>query len=123
MTDVSATVDECLRVHGDMSANEIAEFVRHCSSLDTRLRSFLPDAVVLDLYLKERSTPSQHVTLEAKIARWPVLVATATDTDLNGALLHVRDELIRQISDTKSRREPRHDRRTRTLKHGGLANE
>ena len=122
MTEASATVDECLRVHGDLNPDEIADFLHHCSSLDTRLRSFAPDAVVLDLYVKERSTPSQHVTLEAKIARWPVLVATATETDLNRALLLVRDELIRQITDTKSRREPRHDRRTRTPKHGGVAN-
>lgn len=122
MTDVSATVEECLRVHGDLSADECAEFIRHCSSLDTRLRSFVPDAVVLDLYVKERATRSQHVTLEAKIARWPVLVATAADSELNRALMQVRDELIRQITDAKSRREPRHDRRTETLKHGGLAN-
>jgi ribosome-associated translation inhibitor RaiA len=120
MTDAFPTVDECLRVHGELSAAEIADFVHHCHNLDARLRSFEPGAVVLDLYVKERSQPSQHVTFEAKIARWPALVATTTDADLDRALLHVRDELIRQITDAKSRREPRHDRRSSSPKRGGL---
>lgn len=120
MTEVFATVDECLRVHGDLAAAEIADFVHHCHNLDARLRSFEPDSVVLDLYVKERGQPSQHVTLEAKIARWPVLVATATDADLDRALLHVRDELIRQITDAKKRREPGHDRRSRNSQRGDL---
>lgn len=111
MTGTAAIVEERLRVHGDVHDHEIAEFVRHCTNLDARLKSFRPDSVALDLFVKDRETPNQHVTLKATIAHWPILVATADDEDLERALFHVRDEMVRLVSDEKEKRNPRNDRR------------
>jgi hypothetical protein len=58
--------------------------------------------------VKERATRSQRTTLEATIANWPRLVATSTRPGLDGALAEVGGELIRQLTDSKMRREPAH---------------
>jgi len=104
------TVEDCLTVHGDLSGHEIETLVDHWAKLDGRLRSFDPGTVLLDLYLKDRERPSQHLTLEATIDRWPVLIATSSDQDLAHALNVVRDEMIRLITDARDRHHPRHRR-------------
>ena len=102
-----ATVEECLTVHGDLYPDEIESLVDHWAKLDARLRSFDDGAVVLDLYVKDRDKPSQHLTLEATIDRWPVLIASASEADLSHGLNVVRDEMIRLITDAKDRHSPR----------------
>lgn len=101
MTNPTATVSECLRVHGSMTSEEIEELVGHWGAIDTRLRSFEPGHVTMDLYVKDRDTPSQHLTLEARIAGWPPLVATTSEPEFGHALSVVRDEMIRLIADAK----------------------
>lgn len=110
MTRPHAKVADCLTVHGDLEAPEIELLIDHWAKLDARLRSFEPGTVQLDLYVKDRGKPSQHLTLEATISRWPVLVATSSDEGLEHALNVVRDEMIRQITDAKDRHSPRHRR-------------
>lgn len=105
-----ATVSGSLQVHGDLAQHEIASLLDHWGNLDTRLRSFDEGTVHLDLYVKDRDSPSQHLTLEATIDRWPVLVATSTDHRLEHALNVVRDEMIRLIADARDRHKPRHRR-------------
>jgi ribosome-associated translation inhibitor RaiA len=113
-TDV-ATVESSLRkLGGGLGPDDRAHIVDHWSRLDQRLRSYRADEVELILTVKERDTPSQHTTLEARIARQPSLVATSTETDLDRALTEVRDDLIRQLTDAKNRSEPRKNRRRRT---------
>jgi hypothetical protein len=102
-----ATVAESLTVHGDLSGTEVEALIGHWSKLDARLRSFEPGAVRLDLHLKDRDRPGQHLTLEATIDHWPVLVATSSDARLDHALNVVRDEMIRLISDARDRQRPR----------------
>ncbi len=97
-------------MHGELTAHEYASLLDHWAKLDVRLRSFGPGAVRLDLYVKDRDTPSQHLTLEATVARWPVLIATSDDADLSHALNVVRDEMIRLITDAKDRHSPRRPR-------------
>ncbi len=94
-------------MHGDLFPNEIDSLVDHWAKLDARLRSFDSGAVLLDLYIKDRDKPNQHLTLEATINRWPVLIATSADVNLRHALNVVRDEMIRLISDAKDRHSPR----------------
>ena len=101
MTDSPATVAKCLRVHGSLTTDEIDAIGHHWSPLDTRLKGFDENRVVLDLYVKERDTPSQHLTLEAKLVGWPVLVATTSETDLDHALNVVRDEMVRLVTHAK----------------------
>lgn len=102
-----ATVGECLTIHGDLYPDEIDTLIDHWAKLDARLRSFDTGAVRLDLYVKDRDKPSQHLTLEATIDRWPVLIASSDDADLDHALNMVRDEMIRLITDAKDRHSPR----------------
>jgi ribosome-associated translation inhibitor RaiA len=67
-------------------------------------------AVAVDLLLtvKERETPNQRTTLEATIANWPRLVATSVHAGLDEALADVGGELVRQLTEVKTRREPAH---------------
>lgn len=111
MTESHATVAESLHIHGELHRHEREELLDHWTKLDHRLRSFDKGTVHLDLYIKDRDTPGQHLTLEATIERWPVLIATTTDESLGHALNVVRDEMIRLITDARDRHHPRHRRR------------
>lgn len=112
-THDTATVDSSLRLGGGLRPDERAGIVDQFGSLDHRLRSFRADAVDLELTVKERDTPSQRTTLEADISGWPRLVATSTQTTLSQALAEVRDDLVRQVTDHKTRSEPRNNRQRR----------
>jgi ribosome-associated translation inhibitor RaiA len=109
----TATVESSLRLGHGIRPDERAAIIEAFSSLDARLRSFRPDAVALELSVKERDEPSQRTVLEADIAGWPLLIATSTHTTMAQALGEVRDDLIRQITDTKGRAEPRNNSRRR----------
>jgi ribosome-associated translation inhibitor RaiA len=114
----ASIVDQSLRIVAGVEAGERANIVEHWVSLDHRLRSFDPSAVELQLTVKERDTPSQKATLEARIAGFPNLVATSSRTDFDAAMIEVRDDMIRQISDTKQRTEPRNNKHRRdTTRH------
>ena len=108
-----ATVEDSLQVEGELHQHEYISLIEHWSKLDSRLRSFRKGSVELHLWIKERETPSQHVTLEAKIAGLKTLVATSSDADFGHALNEVRDEMIRQVTDAKTRSEPRNNRKLR----------
>lgn len=101
MTNPTATLAECLRVHGAVTSAEVEELSDHWSALEKRLRSFEPGHVSMDLYVKDRDTPSQHLTLETNVTGWPPLAATTTEAHFGHALNVVRDEMIRLISDAK----------------------
>ncbi|BAN03528.1 hypothetical protein [Ilumatobacter coccineus] len=109
MTDDKATIAACLRVHGRLSADETEAVWKHWGALETRFRGFDRDDVALDLYIKDRDLPGQHLTFEANVAGWPTLVVTTSEPDLTRALNVVRDEMIRRVNDAK---ETLHDRRT-----------
>ncbi len=111
--DDPATVDASLRLGGGIEEAERARIVKHWGRLDHRLRSFRAGSVDLEISVKDRDTPSQHMTLEAWIAGRPRLVATSTKTDFGSALSEVRDDLIRQLTDAKNKTEPRNNRRRR----------
>ncbi len=108
MNQPVASVAACLTVHGTLHESESSALIHHWAKLDHRLRSFDDGTVKLDLYIKDRDTSSQHLTLEATIDRWPKLVATADGGQLEHSLNEVRDEMIRLITDERSRRHPRH---------------
>ncbi len=87
--------------------------VNHWSKLDARLRSFDAGTLSMQLFVKERDTKSQHLTLDVKIDGQNPLVATSSSTDFEHALNEVRDEMIRQITDMKTKSEPRNNKRLR----------
>jgi hypothetical protein len=113
MSDHPPIVAETLRVHGTLYPDEREELVARWSKLDQRLQSFAEDTITLDLHVHDRDTPDQHVILDVTVAHYPRFVATARDRRLDHALNVVRDEIIRQLTDAKSKREPAHSKRRR----------
>ena len=100
-------------MHGHLEPAEREELLRHWAKLDQRLQSFQRRRIDIDLHINERDTKSQHVTLDLQIGGFDSFVATDASTDLGRALNHVRDEVIRQLTDAKNRTEPRNNRRLR----------
>ena len=78
-----ATVADSLTVHGDLYDGDVERIVDHWAKLDARLRSFDAGTVALDLFVKDRDTKSQHVTLDVKIAGHAPLVATSSSAELS----------------------------------------
>ncbi len=113
-----ATVAESLTVHGDVYPDDIEKIHDRWAKLDARLRSFDQGTVSLQLFVKDRDTKSQHVTLDVKIDGPNPLVATSSHGDLEAALNEVRDEMIRQLGDMKSKREPRNNKHLRDTARG-----
>ena len=108
-----ATVADSLSLHGEMDNGDFDMIVDHWSKLDARLRSFDSGTVSMQLFVKERNTKSQHITLDVKIDGHNPLVATSSNTDFEQSLNEVRDEMIRQISDMKTKSEPRNNKHLR----------
>jgi ribosome-associated translation inhibitor RaiA len=108
-----ATVADSLSVHGDIRDGELDMIVDRWSKLDARLRSFDAGTVSLQLFVKDRDAKGQHLTLDVKIDAHNPLVATSSNTDFEQALNEVRDELIRQITDMKTKSEPRNNKHLR----------
>lgn len=112
-SEKTATVEESLRLGGGLQPDERSGIVEVFASLDARLRSYRSGSVELQLTIKERDTPSQRATLEAWIAGEQRLVANSTEQVFEQAVVEVRDDLIRQITDLRGRNEPRNNRQRR----------
>jgi ribosome-associated translation inhibitor RaiA len=113
-----ATVESSLRINHGIDPAEREQIVEHWTSLNSRLRSFREDQVVLELSIKDRDTAGQHTTLEASIAGFPRMAATSSDPDFHRALSEVRDDLVRKITDAKTRHEPRNNKHKRDTLRG-----
>lgn len=113
MSDPTAIVADRLRVHGHLHQPELDVLISRWSKLDQRLQSFVDRSIDIDLYINERDTKSQHVTLELRIGGFPAFIGKSASTDLEHACTEVRDEVIRQLTDAKNRTEPRNNRQLR----------
>ncbi len=107
MADRTSIVEESLRVHGELRGHEFVELIDHWAKLDHRLQSFENRSVKLDLHIHDRDTAGQWVLLEAHIGGFAPIVAKHAARNLGDCLNHVRDEVVRQLSDAKERAEPR----------------
>ncbi|GAB3480102.1 HPF/RaiA family ribosome-associated protein [Amycolatopsis cihanbeyliensis] len=105
-----------LRLATGFLGSERDWIVQRLAALGPRLRSFADGQVDLEISLKDRDGVDQRVTLECWIRRTPRLhlVSTSSAGELAVALNEVRNALIRQIDDAKTRTEPRNNR---TLRH------
>ncbi len=114
-----ATVESSLKLGSGFGADEREDIVAGWDRLTSRLASFPDGTVELELSVKERATPSQRTVLAGWISEHGQVVASSQDTDLSSALIEVRDDLIRQLSDTKNRTEPSNRRSLRdTIRNG-----
>lgn len=113
MSDHPPIVEDALRVHGQLETHEVVDLVAHWAKLDQRLQSFRDRSIDLDLHVNERDTSSQHITLDVQIGGFKPFIATSSASSLYRGLNEVRDEMIRQLTDAKTRTEPRNNRKLR----------
>ncbi|GIJ12849.1 HPF/RaiA family ribosome-associated protein [Micromonospora andamanensis] len=116
-----ATVAQCLRLGAGFADRERGRIVEQFSTLDARLAGFHADATDMELSVKDREAKGQKVTLECWIAGRQRIVATSTEEDLHAALNDVRDDLRRQLNDSKTRQEPRNNKHLRVNEPPGPA--
>src|SRR5689334_10229269 len=105
-----ATVDECLRVGAGFSQGDRNWIAEQSATLDARLASFHADATELEISVKDREARGQKVTLECWIGGRDKIVTTSSEEDLHAAVMDVRDDLRRRLTDAKTRQEPRHNK-------------
>ncbi|GAA1302236.1 HPF/RaiA family ribosome-associated protein [Saccharothrix xinjiangensis] len=116
-TEGETVIAQRLRLATGFHVSERHWVVEHLDALGTRLRSFRADQIDLEISLKDREGVEQRVTLECWINRHPRLhlVATSSRRDLSAALGEVRDDLVRQVDEAKTRTEPRSNRALRVV--------
>ena len=83
------------------------------SALVPHVARWDPNDVNVEISVKDRDGKEQHVTLRADLPGYSPLVAVAADRNLDRALAEAKRELIRQVEDHKSMREPKHNRQLR----------
>ena len=109
----TSSVTDALELVNGVAPEEFDRVAALLGRLDDRLRSFPAGAVKLHLSVKQRDLPGQRATLEASIEGLHRIAATSDRPDFEAAIAEVRDDLIRQITDTKNRAEPRNNRARR----------
>jgi ribosome-associated translation inhibitor RaiA len=115
MTNSIATpiLASSLRLAGGFRESELPHLLAALTPLEKHLARWDADHVDLQLSVKDRGGTEQHVTIEAKLGGWPLVVAKVADLDFDRALHEARDELIRQIDDERRRRIPKDNRKLR----------
>ena len=106
----TATLEEHLRLGAGFAEADRPRILEALSALAPHLSGWEHDQVDLEVSLKDTEGPDQRLPFKPG---WAHLVATSHERDLDHALAEVRRELIRQIEDERSRREPRKRRKTR----------
>jgi hypothetical protein len=109
----TGTLEGRLRFGAGFAEADRPHILAALSALAPHLLGWEPDRVDLEVSLKDAGGPDQKVTLQGWLAGRVHLVATSHERDLDHALAEVRRDLIRQIEDERSRREPRERRKTR----------
>jgi len=112
-----ASVEDVLRLGAGFSATEREAVVRQLTRLDSRLRKYPAEGTDLVLSVKDRDSRAQHLVLECHLPHRPPLVAKSDQSDLHAALVEVRNELIHQLDETKTR----FDRKATARKNGKKA--
>ena len=106
-------LDEVLVLSGGFSEADRALVRDHLSTLEKHLSRWDPAGVTVEVSVKNREGREQQVTLRAELPGYPLLVAKVVDPNLDSALASAKRELIRQIEDEKTKREPKSNRQLR----------
>jgi hypothetical protein len=106
-------LDERLRLGAGFAEADRPRILRALSALAPHLSGWEHDQVDLEVSVKDAEGPDQKVTLQAWLPGRVHLVAASHERDLDNALAEARRDLIRQIDDERSRRDPRERRKTR----------
>jgi hypothetical protein len=102
-----------LRLRGGFAETDRPRVIGALEALARRLAGWSPEQVEIEVGVKDRGERDQQVTVEVRVAGWPPLVGHGADRDLDRALREARDDVMRQIAEEKTQRDPtRHRRRT-----------
>jgi ribosome-associated translation inhibitor RaiA len=100
------TIQERLRIVPEFRSDEHSRIIELLfGRLERRLSHWEPEQVELELSVKERDKASQRMVLECWIAGVPRMVSTSTESDIDKAIVEVRDDLFRQLNRYVTRRE------------------
>jgi ribosome-associated translation inhibitor RaiA len=115
--------ESVIRVGAGFVEKERRYVVEALSTLGPHLGRWDPSEVAVEVSLQDRGGKEQRITLRTTLPGRPPLVAVADSPDLTRALHEARRELIRQLEDQKSAREPANNRRLRsaTIRHPGTS--
>jgi ribosome-associated translation inhibitor RaiA len=106
-------LDDVLRVGAGFTDDDRRWIRDALESLAPHLARWDSADVDVEISVKHRGGKEQQVTLQAGLPGYPPLVAKATDRQLDRAIAEAKHELIRQIEDAKSKREPKDNRHLR----------
>ena len=106
-------LDKVLRFGAGFKDGERPWVREALSALVPHVARWDPNDVNVEISVKDRDGKEQHVTLRADLPGYSPLVAVAADRNLDRALAEAKRELIRQVEDHKSMREPKHNRQLR----------
>ena len=99
-------------------AKERPHVLEALATLEPHLGRWDPPDISLEVSLQDRGRKEQRVTLRTTLPGLPPLVAVADNRDITRALHEAKHELIRQLEQQKSAREPMHNRRSSaTIRH------
>lgn len=100
-TVAESIIEQRLRVVTEFREDERPWLVETLEAkLERRLSRWEAEQVELELSVKERDTSSQKTVLECWIAgESKRFVGTSGETDLNKAVVEVRDDVHRQVND------------------------
>jgi hypothetical protein len=106
-------LDQAVRLGAGFKDGERPWVLEALSALVPHLARWDPDDVDVEISVEDRDGKEQHVTLRADLPGYSPVVAVAADRNLDRALAEAKRELIRQIEDQKSMREPKANRQLR----------
>jgi hypothetical protein len=111
--------ENVIHVGAGFVTKERPHVLQALSTLAPHLGRWDPSQVDIDITLQDRGGKKQRVTLRTTLPGRAPLVAVADNPDLTRALCDAKRELIRQLEDQKSAREPMKNRRLRsaTIRH------
>jgi hypothetical protein len=102
---------EQVRLRGGLSEVDRQRVADDLAPLARRLARWRPEGVEVEVGVKDRGALHQQVTVEVRVPRWPPLVGHGVDRDVDRAVREARDEVIRQIDEEKTQRDPTRHRK------------
>jgi ribosome-associated translation inhibitor RaiA len=109
----AGVLDQVLQVGAGFSEDERGWLLQTLEALATHLARWNPADVAVKIAVKHRDSKEQQVTLQADLPGYPPVVAKAVNRRLDQAVAAAKRELIRQIEDQKTRRDPGDNRHLR----------
>jgi ribosome-associated translation inhibitor RaiA len=109
----TGVLDQVLHLGAGFTDDDRRWVLDALESLVPHLARWDPAKVNVEIAVKHRGGKEQQVTLLADLPRYPPVVAKAAGRQLDQAIAEAKRELVRQVEDEKSKREPKDNRHLR----------